>query len=130
MAIRTGPRGHAPGSMSSEVVDAALGLAGAGPAAAALVVARRAGGARLAADAGVAGVEQGVVGDVVVEEVAPGVLAGPRDQRRDLDDEAAALPPGGAEDRGALARLGLIAANGGDPDVEAIEDPPHRLDLA
>src|SRR5690606_2048159 len=102
----TCPLGHGAKDRELEVVDPALGLAGARPAAAALVVARGAGGARLAADAGVAGVEQGVVGDVVIEEVAPGVLARPRDQRRDLDDEAAVAPRGGAEDRGVLARDG------------------------
>jgi hypothetical protein len=91
-----------------QVVDPALGLGLARPATVALVaVGAGAAGARLAADAGVALVEQAVVGELVVEEVAPGVAAGPAGQRRDLEDEAAVVAGGGADDRGGGLRVGL-----------------------
>ena len=71
-------------------VEPALGLVGAGPPAGAGVLAgldRL--GARPAADGRVALVEQRVVGDVVVGDVAADVDVGPRRQRVDLDQARA-----------------------------------------
>lgn len=74
------------------VVDAALGLGLAAPAAGALVLGGvdGAGGVPVA-DGLVAAVEEGVVGDVVLVDVRLDAGEGPVDQRVDLDDAAALL---------------------------------------
>ena len=109
-------------------VDPALGLGGAGPAAAARVVAGRdASGARPAADAGVAVVDERVHQDAVVGDVGVDLLVAPAGQRGDLDLALAGVP---ADDRRDDAVVGLGATQSGGPGVVLRERVGERLDLA
>src|SRR5690606_3744016 len=83
--------------------------------------------ARLAADAGVAGVVQRVDRDVVRADVRPHVVRRPAQQRVDLPDAVLRI---GLEMLRRRARRGLIAADGGDPGVRVAEHARQRLDLA
>src|SRR5579871_3127782 len=104
-------------------VQAALGLVEAGPATFATLAGPRAG---RAADRGVAPVVQRVIRQVVGEDVAPEVLLGPVRQRVDLPDPALLV----AFDlrRGGSGRR-LLAANAGDPGIDALERALERVHL-
>src|ERR1700733_9052359 len=96
-------------------VQAALGLAGPGPAAAARVGALldpdRAG---LAADGRVAVVDQRVDQHAVLGDVVVDLLLRPLHDRVDLDHLALRVP---ADHAGVAAGVGLVAADPGDPGV-------------
>src|SRR5579859_118664 len=109
-------------------MNAALGLARAGPAPAARVGsgldAERAG---RAADRGVAVVDQRVDQHAVGGDVVVDLLLGPADDRVDLDH----LPPVVPLDHLGLAPVaGLVPADAGDPRVVVGQGPLERLDLA
>src|SRR3954447_1917325 len=105
-------------------VQPALRLLGARPAA----VATGPGlGAVRAADGLVPLVVQRVVGKVVLGDVAPHVLVGPVGQRRGLPLLVLDVP---AELRSVRPQRRLVAAQAGDPRVDALEGARQRLDLA
>lgn len=111
------------------IVDAALGLLLALPAAGALVLARGHGRRRVPVAHGlVAAVEQGVVGDVALGDVGAHLGEGPVEQGVDLDDAALLVE---LEDRDLLAAAALAAAaareHGGDAQVRV--GALLRLDL-
>ncbi|KAH8712769.1 hypothetical protein HC256_005943 [Beauveria bassiana] len=111
------------------VVNAALGLGLALPAASALVLAVLDGNGRVpVADGLVALVEEGVVGDVVCLDVIVDLGKGPGGERADLDD-AALLVELDDGDGAAGGALGAAAAveNGGD--IEGVVRPLQGLDL-
>src|SRR3712207_3276672 len=83
------PKTMTSGSMPSRCVEAALDLAGAGPAAFA-AFARLC--ARDAADRAVAPVVQLVVGEAAPEDPPPDVLLGQRRERRDLEQPVLVVP--------------------------------------
>src|SRR5260370_17061138 len=112
-----------PGETPRLGMDAALGLARAGPAPAAGVGAgldpERAGGT---ADRGVAVVDQRVDQHAVGGDVVVDLLLGPADDRVDLDH----LPPVVPLDHlGLPAVAGLVPAHAGDPRVVVGHPPPH-----
>src|ERR1700751_2248147 len=92
-------------------MDPALGLVGPGPAAAA---AGAGGGAGRASDRCVALVVQGVVGQVVLEDVAPDVLLRPVGERVELPDAPALVS---LQLRCGGARRSLLAAAGRGPGI-------------
>ena len=106
-------------------MDAALGLAGAGPSAAARVVAggdpARAGPA---ADAGIAVVDERVDEDAVVGDVGLDLLVAPASQGRDLDLALLGVP---ADDRRDDPVVGLGAAQAGGPGVVLRQRVGERL---
>src|SRR3954463_15116772 len=109
-------------------MNAALGLVGAGPPAAAGVLARSdATGARSAADRRVAVVDQRVDQHPVLGDVALHLLVAPSRERGDLDLALLGVP---ADDRGddAVVRLGPTQPGG--PGVVPRERLGQRLDLA
>src|SRR5437763_7335870 len=115
---------------AGERVQPAFGLAAAAPPPSALGLARRGGpGARPAADARVALVEQGVVWHGVLPDVAPHVGPAPPGEREDFDD-------GVAVDLVVLDRLrgptggGLVLPHGADPGVVCDDGALQGLDLA
>src|SRR5918994_4263295 len=109
-------------------VQSALGLLEPGPAARPGVLADgRLPGAVGAADRRVALVVQRVVGDVVLVDVGPDLLLRPIGEWVQLPEPEAPVP---AELRRPSARLGVRAANAGDPQIDGGEGGAHRLDLA
>src|ERR1700722_14835793 len=119
-----GFRGNEPGSD----MDAAFGLAGPGPAAAARVGTRLdLDGAGRAADGGVAVVDQRVNQHVVDGDVVVDLLLAPADDRVDLDHLPLVVP---LDHLGLAALAGLVAAHAGDPRVVVGQRPLPRLDLA
>src|SRR5258707_13061752 len=102
-------------TVASGDVQAALGLAAAGPAARArvLVAADRARAGR-ASDRREAAVVQLVVRDAVAVDVAPAVALAPVDERLHLDDAAAGIEHELGRPR---TVRGLIAADAGQPTV-------------
>src|SRR5919202_2842706 len=108
-------------------VNAALDLVRARPAARALVLAPEDGTrARDAADRRVAGVVQRVVRNLVDVDVRLYALRVPVDERLDLPD---AVPLRPLDTLRVRARQRLLAADAGDPGVEALERALQRLDL-
>src|SRR5882757_6120551 len=105
----------APHRGKARLVDAALGLGDAGPAAVAKVAARahRLRAVR-AADRGVAAIVERVVREAVLMDVVPDVSLGPVGQRVQLP-EAELLVPG--ELRGPGSGAGIRSADAGDPAV-------------
>src|SRR5690242_8393371 len=94
-------------------VDAALGFGEPGPAAGAQILAGAGlARARTAANAGVALVEQRVVGHLVGVDVAPHIALGPVGQRVDLQQVMARAP---LNQLGAGAGGRLVAADAADP---------------
>src|ERR1700750_314022 len=120
---KTMTRGSTPGQLSDHV-DAALGLVGPGPAARASAAGL---GARRAADRRIALVVQRVVGQLAFEDPVPDVLLGPERERVVL------LDPGALgvvlDQLGGRARVGLLAADAGDPRVRAGQRALQRRDL-
>src|SRR5919204_1578233 len=118
----------APSFVSLRVrVDAALELVGAGPAACALLlVGRDRPRAADAADRAVAGLVQGIEGDLVDADVRPDPLLVPVGQRVHLPD-AVARRPLELRRRGAARRL--VAADPGNPPRVRRERALERLDL-
>src|SRR3569833_2767292 len=111
------------------VVDAALGLGPALPAAGPLVLAGGDGRGRVpVADRLVAAVQQLVVGHVVLADVGLDLGEGPIDERVDLDDAALAVELEHA-DLVALAALGAAAAGQHGGDAQAVEGALLRLHL-
>ncbi len=109
-------------------VDAALGLAGTGPAAAADVLARcDRTGARPAADRGVALRRERVLGQQLHRLVVLDVLVGPRGDGVDLHDVAQQVA---VDDGRARTGLGVGPPQAAHPRGLAGERPLHRLDLA
>src|ERR671931_1807125 len=105
-------------------MQAALDLVGLRPAA----FAGAAGpGAVRAADRGVAAIVELVVGDVVLDDVAPDVLLGPVRQRVGLPELVLLVP---LELRGPRSHRRLLAAKPGDPAVDVRKRLVHRRDLA
>src|SRR6266704_4982117 len=104
-----------------ERVQAAFGLAHAAPAAGPLRLAGpRGAGAGPAPDAGESLVEERMVGDLVLADVAPHIVARPPRERKHLHHRVPVRAVVFEHlDRG--ARLALIAAHGADPGVEADE---------
>src|SRR2546428_6304565 len=99
------------------------------PAAGALVLAGD-GGARagFAADRGVPALVQRVIWEVVLVDVRPDLVLGPRGQRRDL---CQALVLGvGRDDWSRRARRSLLAAQAGDPRVVTMQRSRQRPRLA
>src|SRR5712692_2295311 len=102
------------------------------PAAGAFVLARDCGaGARFAADRCVPALVQRVIWEVVLLDVRPNLVSGPRGQRRDL--RQALVLPVGRDDESMRARRRLLAADTGDPRVVAMQRPregPRLPDIA
>src|SRR6516164_1356701 len=109
-------------------MDAAFGLAGAGPAAAARIGAGLdPAGAGRAADGEVAVVDQGIDEHAVGGDVVVHLLLRPGHDRVDLDH----LPPVVPLDHFGLAAVaGLVPAHAGDPRVVVGQRPLQRLHLA
>ena len=84
-------------------------------------------GARRAADRRVALIVQRVVRQVAVDDPLPEVLLGPVVERVELPDPALLVPLDGLRVR---PRGGLLAADAGDPGVDAAERALERGDLA
>src|SRR3954447_5585483 len=110
------------------LVDPALGLCGARPAAVAQVAARPDRlGAVGATDRRVAAIVERVVREVVLTDVVPDVSLGPVRKRVQLPEVEALVP---AELRRLGTGAGVCPADAGDPAVYGRESAPHRLDLA
>src|SRR3954452_16004442 len=107
------------------LVDPALGLCGARPAAVAQVAARpdrlRAVGA---ADRRIAAIVERVVREVVLTDVVPDVALGPIGERVQLPEVEALVP---AELRRLGTAAGVCPADAGGPAVYGREGPAHRL---
>src|SRR6266566_217166 len=112
-----------------ERVQPTLGLAHAAPAAGPLRLAGPRGArARPAPDAGEPLVEQRVVGDLFLADVAPHVLTRPAREREDLHDGVAVhLMVFEHVHRG--SGFALVAPHRADPSIEAGESALQRLDL-
>src|SRR5437763_16662500 len=121
---------RSPLTLQGEGVEPALGLARAAPAPGALGLARgRGAGARPAPDARVTPIEQRVVRDAVLADVAPHVSTAPVREREHFQDR----PPGDLvvlEQLRRRPRGGLVLPHGADPGVEGCEGPLEGLDLA
>src|SRR5437870_2679931 len=116
--------------LSGERVEPAFGLAAAAPPPGALRLARRGGsGARPAADARVALVEQRVVWHRVLPDVAPHVGPAPVRQRKDFHDRPTADLVVLHQLRGPTG-AGLVLPHGADPGVERDDGALQGLDLA
>src|SRR5581483_4445601 len=114
-----------------EGVNAAFGLAAAGPPPGAFVLAFGHGPrARPAADALIAAVQQVVIGNAFAEHVGPGVLARPVSQWIHLDIRPAVVVIVAFENVGVGAHHALVAPQAGDPRVESRNGAPVRLDFA
>src|SRR5882762_6535259 len=115
--------------LGGEGVEPAFGLAHAAPPARPLRLAGSRGArAWPAADARESLVEQWVVQDVVLADVAPHVVPGPGGEREHLDDRlAAGFMVFDHVHAGPAAPL--IAAHGADPGVEPGQGPLQRLHL-
>src|SRR5207247_9820800 len=117
-------------TLHRESVEPALGFPRAAPAPGALRLARGGGpGAWPAPDARVTLIEERVVGNAVLSDVAPDVGPAPARAWEDFQDR----PPGDLvvlEQFRRRAGGGLILAHGADPGVEGCEGPLERLDLA
>src|SRR6266540_519724 len=116
MAIWRAPRSRLPTKAvkgtPDGLVEAALNFVGLRPAALACAARLRAVGA---ADRGVPTIVELVVGDVVVDDVAPDVLLRPVGQRIGLPELVLLVP---LELGGPRAHRGLLAAEAGDPAVD------------
>src|SRR5438132_3631710 len=109
-------------------VDAALELAGAGPASGALVLPRSDGtGAGDAADRRIAAIVQRVVRNLVDVDIGLDALGVPVDERLDLPDAVALRP---LHPLGSGAGRALLAADSGDPRVVLGQRALEWLDLA
>ena len=104
-------------------MQAALGAVAVGPAA--LAAGARQRGVRVA-DRGVAAIVQRVVGQPALADVRPAVVVAPVGERVRLPELVRGVP---AELRRVRARRRLVAADAGDPGVEAAERADERLDL-
>src|SRR6266576_219672 len=113
-----------------ERVQPTLGLAHAAPTAGPLRLARSRGArARPASDAGEALVEERMVGDRFLADVAPHVVARPAREREDLHD-GVAVHLMAFEHVHCGTRVALVAPHGADPGVESCQGTLQRLDLA
>lgn len=111
-------------------VQAALAMVGRlpPPAAGAHVLAGLDGtGAWFAADARVALVVELVVGHVVLLDVVPHLLLGPRDERVDLDELVHLVP---FDDLHVMAGDALVTAQAADPCVQTLKGTSQRFQLA
>ena len=104
-------------------MQAALGAVAVGPAA--LATGARQRGVRVA-DRGVAAIVQRVVGQAPLADVRPAVVVAPVGERIRLPELVRGVP---AELRRVRPRRRLVAADAGDPGVEAAERTNERLDL-
>src|SRR6266576_1881242 len=114
----------------SERVQPTLGLAHATPPAGPLRLAGPRGArARPAPDAGEALVEERMVGDVFLADVAPHVIARPAREREDLHD-GVAVHLMVFEHVHCGTRVALVGPHRADPSVEACQGTLQRLHLA
>src|SRR5437762_650412 len=116
--------------LSGERVQPAFGLATAAPPSRPLGLAGRGGpGARPATDARVTLVEQRVVGNAVLADVAPHVGPAPPGEREDFDD-GVAVHLVVLDQLGGPTGVGLVLPHRADPGVVCDDGTLERLDLS
>src|SRR5215471_18473597 len=105
-------------------VQAAFLFHGSGPAAGAFVLAfGYRPSARPAADAGIILVMEGIIGNIMLRDEGPDVLFGPTEQRIDFHQRELGIP---LDNAGSSTVGGLVAANGANPSIEALDRPAQR----